>query len=55
MPDVNRGFGYNSPGSPAWSRLVCGFSGSGPTSCMSDAQARSIWAMGEVVGFEVGW
>ncbi len=55
VPTANRGFGYNSPGSPNWGQLVCGFNGSGPAGCMSDAQARAMWANGQVVNFEVGW
>ena len=55
VPTANRGPGYNSTGSPNWNQLVCAFNGSGPAGCMNEAQARAIWANGQVTGFVMGW
>lgn len=52
---ANGGFGYNSPGSPPWSRLLCGFEGARTTSCLDADSARRLWSAGTVTEVRIGW
>lgn len=52
---ANGGFGYNSPGSPAWSQLLCGFEGGRPTTCMDADSAKRLWTNGTITEVRIGW
>ncbi len=52
---ANGGFGYNSPGSPNWGELLCGFEGGRTTSCMDADSARRLWTNGTVTEVRIGW
>jgi hypothetical protein len=55
VPNANRGMGYNSTGSPAWSRLVCSFQGASINGCMDEESARRMWAHGQVTEAKIAW
>jgi len=52
---ANGGPGYNSPGSPSWGALLCGFEGGRPTSCMDADSAKRLWTNGTVTEVRIGW
>lgn len=52
---ANGGPGYNSPGSPSWGALLCGFEGGRPTSCMDSDSAKRLWTNGTVTEVTIGW
>lgn len=54
-PEANRGYGYNSPGSPNWGQLLCGFEGGRRTSCLDADSAKRLWAHGQVTEVRIGW
>lgn len=54
-PEANRGFGYNSTGSPNWGGLLCGFEGGSRAGCMDADSAKRLWAHGQVTEVRIGW
>jgi len=52
---ANGGPGYNSPGSPPWSQLLCAFEGARRTHCMDADSARKLWTNGTVTEVRIGW
>lgn len=55
VPDANDGFGYNTTGSPNWSRTLCGFQGTESTRCHDREEAVDLWKSGDVEDFVVAW
>lgn len=55
VPKANSGLGYNTTGSPSWSGLLCGYSGTSATDCYDADQAKLLWKAGDVVDFQVAW
>ena len=55
IPDSSDVWGFNSPGSPAWDRLLCAYDGTKTTRCISKRSAKKIWQYGRVTDFIVPW
>ena len=55
VPDVNKGYGYNTTGAYDWDELVCSYSGTRVTSCFDAETAKALWKHGAVVDFVVVW
>ncbi len=53
-PKANRGYGYNTTGSPNWNSAICGW-GNQSHQCFDSSQAKSLWKQGSVTDFEVSW
>lgn len=55
VPDVNKGYGYNTTGAYDWDELVCSYSGTKATDCFDADTAKHLWKNGTVVDFVVVW
>ena len=55
VPDVNKGYGYNTTGAYDWDELVCSYSSTRETSCFDVETAKALWKHGTVVDFVVVW
>ncbi|WP_257283202.1 hypothetical protein [Endozoicomonas sp. SESOKO1] len=53
MPKANHGYGYNVTGSPDWDELFCSYASSDRLSCLTEDQAKWLYAGGNVVDIAV--
>ena len=53
MPKANHGYGYNVTGSPDWDELFCSYASSNRLSCLTEDQAKWLYAGGKVVDIAV--
>jgi hypothetical protein len=54
-PKSDAGYGYDTTGSPSWSRALCGFNGTSRADCYSADQAKLLWKDSHVDDFFVEW
>ena len=54
-PKANKGYGYDTTGSPNWNKILCGYSGTRKTSCLDKKSAKNLWKTGDVEDFKVAW
>ena len=56
VPKSGAGWGYNTPGSPNWSKLFCSFRGTQIIDCASKEVAKTFWKGGfTVTEFNIVW
>lgn len=53
IPKANKGYGFNTSGSPDWDELICGYSGSQATKCLPEKAAKHLWLNGQITDFIV--
>ena len=54
-PKANGNFGYNTTGSPSWSKLFCAYRGVKSHSCWTIKQAKRHWKSSSVTNALVHW
>ena len=55
LPNKPGTWGFNTPGSPNWDEVLCGYDGTRRVKCLSKASAKRAWKNGRVTGFRVPW
>ena len=54
-PKAGGGYGYNTTGSPNWSKTLCGYRGTDRTECLTKDRAIELWKSGSVTSFHIAW
>ena len=55
LPNKPGTWSFNTPGSPSWDEVLCGYDGTRRVKCLSKESAKSVWKNGRVTGFRVPW
>lgn len=55
IPNGPGSWGFNTPGSPNWDEVLCGYNGTRRTQCNSASSAKRIWKNRRVTDFRVPW
>lgn len=53
IPKANKGYGYNTTGSPNWGKTLCSYRGTKITGCQQSADAKRLWKKGNVSDFRI--
>lgn len=55
VPNKASEWGFNTPGSPNWDEVLCGYRGTRTLQCLEPNDAKRVWRNGSVTDFEVVW
>ena len=53
VPKANKGYGFNTAGSPDWDEVICGYNGTKKENCLSEKDAKDLWLNGRITDFDI--
>lgn len=53
IPKANKGYGYNTTGSPNWGKTLCSYRGTKISGCQQSSDAKRLWKIGRVSDFRI--
>ena len=55
VPNAGAGLGFDTPSSPNWNNLLCGFENNRKTECLGERSAKHVYRLSKVTDFVIGW